>query len=111
MGFGISSIIKNLSIQKIFLQIIKVKNSYKLRKFNCIISIGCIITNTKFGKNVFVGENVSIVNSFIGDFSYVNKNSQIKNASIGKFCSVEPNVQIILGKHPSTFVSSHPIFY
>lgn len=111
MGFGINSLLKNLSIHKISLQIIRLKNTYKLRKFNSIISIGCNINNTKFGNNVFLGENVSIVNSFIGDFSYVNSNSKIRNTAIGKFCSIGPNVQIVLGKHPSNFVSSHPMFY
>ncbi|MES2806230.1 MAG: CatB-related O-acetyltransferase [Bacteroidota bacterium] len=111
MGFGISNVIKNLSLLRILLQIKRFKSSYRLRKFNCIISIGCNIKNTKFGNSVFLGENVSIVDSSINDYSYINSNSKIKNTSIGKFCSIGPNVQIILGKHPSTFVSSHPIFY
>lgn len=111
MGFGISKILENMSLQRIFLQIKRLKDSYSLKNFNTIISIGCNIKNTKFGKYVFLGENVSIVNSHIDDFSYVNKNSQIKNTSIGKFCSIGPNVQIILGKHPSTFISTHPMFY
>ncbi|MEL1254249.1 CatB-related O-acetyltransferase [Flavobacterium sp. DGU38] len=81
------------------------------KNVNAIISIGCDIRNSKFGRHVFLGENVCLIDSEIGDFSYINSESQVKNTSIGKFCSIGPNVKIILGKHPSTFVSSHPIFY
>lgn len=111
MAFGISNIIKNFSFQRIFLQIKRLKYSYSFRNVNAIISIGCDIRNSKLGKQVFLGENVSLVNSEIGDFSYINNDSQVKNTSIGKFCSIGPDVKIILGKHPSTFVSSHPVFY
>nr|WP_315184826.1 CatB-related O-acetyltransferase [uncultured Flavobacterium sp.] len=111
MGFGINSILKNLSLQRLLLQLVRLINLYKLRKFNCTISIGCNIKNTKFGNCVFLGENVSIVDSSINDYTYINSNSKIRNTTIGKFCSIGPNVQIILGKHPSTFISSHPMFY
>lgn len=111
MGFGINSIVKNLSLQRILLQYKRLKYSYSFRKNNLAVSLGCVINNTKFGNYVFLGENASIINSFIDDYSYVNSNSSIRNTKIGKFCSIGPNVQIILGKHPSKFVSSHPMFY
>lgn len=111
MGFGISKLVKHLSLQRIYAESKRLKDSYALRKTNTVISLGCDFHGTKFGNHVFLGENVSLINSTIGDFSYVNRNSIIKNTSIGKFCSIGPNVQIILGKHPSTFVSSHPMFY
>lgn len=111
MGYGINSILKNLSLQRFLLQIKRVIQSFQLRKKSVSISVGCQITNTKFGNNIFLGENVSILNSEINDHSYINNNSSIKNTSIGKYCSIGPNVQIILGKHPTNFVSTHPIFY
>ncbi len=111
MGFGISNIVKNLSIQRLYLQFKRYKDLKALRKTNTIISLGCNFYDTKFGNHVFLGENVSLFDSSIDDYSYVNSNSIIKNTTIGKFCSIGPNVQIILGKHPSTFVSSHPMFY
>jgi acetyltransferase-like isoleucine patch superfamily enzyme len=111
MGFGISSIVKNLSLQKILLQMVRVKQSYNLIKFKTKISLGCNIINSKFGNHVFIYENVSLINSYVDDYTYINNNSRIRNTTIGKFCSIGPNVQIILGKHPSTFISSHPMFY
>lgn len=111
MGFGISNVLKNLSLHRILLQCKKLKDSYSFRERKLLVSLGCVINNVKFGSHVFLGENVSIINSFIDDYSYVNSNSNIRNTTIGKFCSIGPNVQIILGKHPSNFVSSHPMFY
>ncbi len=111
MEFGINSVLKNLSLQRFFLQIIRLIQSYNLRKKNISISTGCNISNSKFGKNIFLGENVSLINCKIDDYSYISLNSKIKNTSIGKFCSIGPNVQIILGKHPLNFVSTHPVFY
>jgi chloramphenicol O-acetyltransferase type B len=111
MGFGINNIVKNLNLQRIFLQIKRVKQTYQLRKKNIIISVGCDLNNSEFGNNIYIGENITLVNSSIGDYSYINNNSKIKNTTIGKFCSIGPNVQIILGKHPAHFISTHPIFY
>ena len=88
MAFGISNIIKNLSLQRILLQIKRLKYMRSFKNVNAIISIGCDIRNSKFGRNVFLGENVCLVDSEIGDFSYINNASQVKNTSIGKFCSL-----------------------
>lgn len=111
MAFGINNFTENFSLQRIFLQIKRLKQVHSLRKFNTIVSIGCTINKIKVGNNIFLGERVSIFNCEIDDFSYINNDSKIRNTSIGKFCSIGPNVKIILGKHPSTFVSTHPVFY
>lgn len=56
-------------------------------------------------------QNTSIINSALGDHTFVQKNSTIINADIGKFCSIASCVNISLGKHPTSYVSSHPAFY
>ena len=111
MVSGINKILKNLSIPMIFLQIKRIRQNFKFRNKNIKISVGCNIEKSKFGKNNFLGQNVSLINSQIGDFSYISSNSKIKNTTIGKFCSIGPNVQIILGKHPVNLISTHPSFY
>lgn len=111
MEFGINKLIRVLSLKMILLQLKKVKETWIYRKQKLKLSIGCNIVNSKFGENVFLGENVSFVNSFINDRSYINNNTKIRNTTIGKFCSIGPNVQITLGIHPTDFVSTHPIFY
>jgi acetyltransferase-like isoleucine patch superfamily enzyme len=111
MVFGINNILKNLSIPMMFLQIKRLKQAFTFREKKLIISSGCNIDHSKFGINNFLGQNVNFVNSEIGNYSYIGNNSKIKNTKIGNFCSIGPNVQIILGKHPTNLVSTHPAFY
>jgi acetyltransferase-like isoleucine patch superfamily enzyme len=54
---------------------------------------------------------VRLQNSQIGRFSYVQKNSNITNSDIGSFCSIGPEVSIGLINHPTTFVTTSPVFY
>jgi acetyltransferase-like isoleucine patch superfamily enzyme len=56
-------------------------------------------------------KNTSIINSMLGDHTFIQKNSMVINADIGKFCSIASGVSISLGKHPVSYVSSHPAFY
>lgn len=83
----------------------------KYEKQNLMIGEGTDITSVELGMNVFLGADVSIRNSSIGDSSYVNSRSQIQHTKIGKYTSIGPNVHIVLGNHPTDFVSTHPAFY
>ncbi len=111
MGFGLSKIAKYISFRMLLLQLDRQLLYFKFRNRNLKLSISCDIRNSTIGRNNFLGENVSLINSTIGDYSYINTNSKVSNTIIGKFCSIGPNVQIVLGTHPSKFVSSHPVFY
>jgi acetyltransferase-like isoleucine patch superfamily enzyme len=111
MAFGIVKILRNCSPMGICLNLKRQKDLMILRRKRLILPLNYNINGTKFGNNVYIGSNVSILNSTIGDNSYVNDGSKIVNASIGKFCSIGPNVRIVLGKHPINFVSTHPTFY
>lgn len=46
----------------------------------------------------------------LGDYSYIGYNTNIYHAEIGKFCSISKDVSIGLPSHPSTFISTSPIF-
>lgn len=102
---------KIFSIQGIIQQYKRLKYSQSFKINNLHVSIRCVIKESRFGNFVWLGEKVTVLNSFIDDYSYVNSNSKLRNTTIGKFCSIGPNVQIVLGKHPSNLVSSHPMFY
>jgi len=54
----------------------------------------------------FVLRNVDIE-----DYTYIATNSTISNASIGKFCSIGPNFCCGMGIHPTTGISTSPMFY
>lgn len=47
----------------------------------------------------------------IGDYSYTARNTYIANTEIGKFCSIGPNFCSGLGIHPTTGLSTSPMFY
>ena len=47
----------------------------------------------------------------LGNYSYISKNSNISHCSIGKFCSIGPNFCCGLGIHPTTGISTSPMFY
>lgn len=87
--------------------------NYFIEKKNDNLNIGYMshVENCVFGKHVFISDNDSLQNVKIGDFSYVGNKTTILNANIGKYCSVANNVFIGPGKHPTDFVSLHPIFY
>lgn len=48
----------------------------------------------------------------MGSFSYIGENALISGVkSIGRFCSIARNVVMGESEHPTTFLSSSPIFY
>lgn len=62
-------------------------------------------TNTKVYPPFFLHEVK------IGDYSYIAKDSSISHCTIGKFCSIGPHFCCGLGIHPTTGVSTAPMFY
>ncbi len=111
MEFGINNLVKSISPLVIARQIRRYMDLSMNKGKNLKLPLSYNIQNTKFGKNNYIGENVTINNSSMDDYSYINMNSIIRNTVIGKFCSIGSNVQIVLGKHPIDFVSIHPAFY
>lgn len=86
---------------------------YKLIFFKKNIKFGYAnsIRLSNLGNFVTLSDFVTLRNVSIGSFTYISKNSSINNSQIGKFCSISENVLIGQGIHPTTFVSTHPIFY
>jgi chloramphenicol O-acetyltransferase type B len=94
-----------------YLKWLVIKIIYQLRYWGRHLRINykCSVSNSKFGKNNWLGPYSEIANSTIGDFTYCGSYCVIQNADIGKFCSIGPNVKIAPGKHPTTsHISTHP---
>ena len=68
-------------------------------------------TNSKLGKNSVIFSGVILQNSVVGDYSYVQSKSILTNTEVGKFCSIGSGVQIGLAVHPTSMVSTSPLFY
>lgn len=94
----------------------KIKNSIKINKINKrtkskINSFTDISENTLFeGKNIiYCGTN--LIDSHVGYLTYLGGKSNLYKTYIGKYCSISDHVNIVLGLHPTTMISTHPSFY
>ncbi|WP_054708534.1 CatB-related O-acetyltransferase [Bacillus sp. JCM 19041] len=70
-----------------------------------------IVLDSTLANNTKIKRFCKLRNVKIGNYSYVANGAQLIHTTIGQFCSIGPGVMSGLGKHPSTFVSSSPVFY
>ncbi len=86
---------------------------YKIRykDKHIIIKYLASIRNVEFGKYNIIYENSRVGNVQLGDYVYISPRSHIYNATIGNFCSIGPDVKIGLGIHPTSLISTSPVFY
>ena len=88
------------------------KIKYKFKFQDSIIYDGVYIDNkSTLGYKTVVFKNVTIINSSIDSFTYIQSNSTILNCSIGKYCSFGSNIYIGLASHPTSLISTNPVFY
>lgn len=76
-----------------------------------LIDLRSIKSCSNLGKFVKIYRPYRIFNTQIGSYSYVSKNSHISHARIGKFCSIGPNFLCGWGIHPTSYLSTSPVFY
>lgn len=70
-----------------------------------------ISSNSTLGKYTVLFRDVSLFNTQLGEYSYVQSGSVICNAEIGPYCSIAGGVNIGLAMHPTSMVSTSPVFY
>lgn len=63
------------------------------------------------GKYSVLFRDVVMMDSTLGAYSYVQSGTAIYNAEVGPFCSIAGDVIIGLGAHPTSMVSTSPVFY
>lgn len=68
-------------------------------------------TSCVLGKHTVLFRNVRLIDSSLGAFSYVQENSALYGVEVGPFCSIAGGVAIGLINHPTSMVSTSPIFY
>lgn len=96
-------------MRKIFTAIINLLLiPYKLFTGKSIISL--CTADSVFQKKVRYRGGCKIYHSKIGKYSYIGQKSILNKCSIGKFCSISSNVYVGLPSHPTTFVSTSPLF-
>lgn len=89
------------------LQIIKNKFRFLLNKR---ISLSSIIFDSRIDKTAAIRQNVRLYHVMLGRYSYIGRNSLIQHAEIGSFCSISEDCNIGMPSHPTTFVSTSPVF-
>jgi acetyltransferase-like isoleucine patch superfamily enzyme len=111
MIFGINNIVKNGFFKTVYYDLKKMQYLIGSKGKNLRLGFGCSLIDVSIGNFVYIGDFAKISNTQIGDFSYISSKSRIRDTKIGKFCSIGSGVKIVLGKHPTNFVSTHPAFY
>lgn len=84
--------------------------SYLLSKFIKKLHIPAI-TNSFLDKTSHICSGAHIVNTKIGKYSYVGNFSTLICCEVGSYCSIADNCEIGGGSHPTTRVSTSPVFY
>ena len=88
----------------------KIIIKFRNRKKNIVFRKGCSVGYHSY----FEGGNVIGINSnfvgYIGFGSYIGANCSIRG-KIGRFCSIAENVSVVVGNHPTNFISTSPCFY
>ena len=54
---------------------------------------------------------VNLNKAFVGMGSYISGYSRLTNCKIGRYCSIASGVEVVECLHPTTLVSTYPIFY
>jgi acetyltransferase-like isoleucine patch superfamily enzyme len=78
---------------------------------HCKINGKATVYSSELASFVVVHEGTTFGLSSIGRYSYVGPHSEIGISTIGSFCSIGPGLVCGYGEHPSTYVSSSPLFY
>ncbi len=82
-----------------------------LKKKKVIIERNVSIYKSSFSIYNRVCKNSQVNHSALGRYTYIGWNTILKNVEIGSFSSIGPFTEIIYGRHPVNFVSTHPVFY
>lgn len=69
------------------------------------------LTGCKVSLNSQINSPYNIQKTEIGDHSYIDRNSFVSNTTIGKYCSIGPNFFCGWGIHPTSGISTSPMFY
>jgi acetyltransferase-like isoleucine patch superfamily enzyme len=100
---------------KIMLKILKeLLHVYRLR---LRFPLAVIYSNVKadpsstFGRYSVLFNGVIAWESYVGNYSYVQEKTCLYRANIGPYCSIARNVTVGLFRHPTSMISTNPVFY
>jgi acetyltransferase-like isoleucine patch superfamily enzyme len=71
----------------------------------------CNVVDSVIKDYVVIRRNVSCYNSSIGRFTYISESSVLAYSTIGSFCSIGQRLMSAGATHPTSWVSTSPVFY
>ena len=84
---------------------------YYFAKFLKNYLIPRAIKNSQIDKTAKVCSGTSMLNSLIGRYSFVGHNCTVNDCKIGGYCSIGSDCIIGGSEHPTTWVSTSPVFH
>lgn len=76
-----------------------------------VIGAEALITDSRFGRFVEIGQGSRVAFSEIGDYSYCDRYADIANATVGKFSNIASYCRIGPTDHPMDRASLHHFMY
>lgn len=90
-------------------QLVEESEIYKIAKLQ--LEMSKRMTDTYLGNHCTIYPPYDISSSSINDFTYIAQNTRISMTIIGKCCSIGPNFLCGWGIHPTSGISTSPMFY
>ena len=63
------------------------------------------------GSHVSINYRCYVGDATIGSYTYVADDCQISHADVGRYCSIGPQLLVGLGRHPTGWISTSPVFF
>lgn len=77
-----------------------------------VLHDGAVFTDDcEIGAHCVLFRNVFLSQTSLGSYSYLQSGSVASNVDIGPFCSIGSSVTIGLAAHPTSMLSTSPVFY
>jgi len=78
---------------------------------NVRIREGCRVFDAELEGNNNLYRHCTLTKARLGAYSYINEGAEAVNINFGRFCSVGPQFMSGFGVHPTSFLSTSPVFY
>jgi acetyltransferase-like isoleucine patch superfamily enzyme len=63
------------------------------------------------GDHVSVNYRCYLGDATVGSYTYVADDCQVSHADVGRYCSIGPQLLVGLGRHPTDWISTSPVFF
>jgi chloramphenicol O-acetyltransferase type B len=69
------------------------------------------VDRCSLGDHVSVGYRCYVGDATVGSYTYLADDCQVSHADVGRYCSIGPQLLVGLGRHPTDWVSTSPVFF